>query len=307
MKPLKIALLQLTSHGYDQKANKEKGLRYCRKASELGADIVLFPEMWNIGYTPFDPVVWENDYDPKDPRYQEDIKEWQERAINQKSDFFLSYRKLAKELNMAIALTYLEKWLAAPRDSVSLIDRHGKVVLTYAKVHTCDFSLDAALTPGNDFPVCILDTEKGPLKIGAMICYDREFPESARILMLKGAEIILTPNACRMEQNRLTQFRARAFENMVGLALANYAGSQDSGHSVAYSPMAFDKKGNSSNNLIIEAGEKEGIYMAHFDLKELREYRKRETWGNSYRKPGCYKEIISTEVQEPFIRKNAKR
>ncbi|MCK4329859.1 carbon-nitrogen hydrolase family protein [candidate division WOR-3 bacterium] len=298
MKPLKIALFQLTSHGFNQKANEEKGLRYCRKASELGVDIALFPEMWNIGYTPFDP---------KDPRYQEAIKEWQERAINQESDFFLSYRKLAKELNMAIALTYLEKWSAAPRDTVSLIDRHGKVVLTYAKVHTCDFSLDAALTSGNDFYVCILDTEKGPVKIGAMICYDREFPESARILMLKGAEIILTPNACRMEQNRLTQFRARAFENMVGLALANYAGSHDGGHSVAYSPIAFDKKGNSSNNLLIEAGENEGIYMAHFNLTELREYRKKETWGNSYRKPGCYKEIISTEVQEPFIRKDVRR
>ena len=298
MKPLKIALLQLISHGFDQKANEEKGLRYCRKASELGADIALFPEMWNIGYTPFDP---------KDPRYQEAIKEWQEQAIDQESDFFLSYRKHAKELNMAIALTYLEKWSAAPRDTVSLIDRHGEVVLTYAKVHTCDFSLDAALTPGNDFPVCILDTEKGPVKIGAMICYDREFPESARILMLKGAEIILTPNACRMEQNRLTQFRTRAFENMLGLALANYVGSQDGGHSVAYSPIAFDKEGNSSNNLIIEAGEKEGIYMAHFNLTELREYRKRETWGNAYRKPGCYKKLISTEVQEPFIRKNARR
>ena len=307
MKPFKIALLQLTSHGFNQKSNEEKGLIYCRKASELGADIALFPEMWNIGYTPFNPIVWENNYDPKDPLYQEAIKEWQERAINQESDFFLSYRKLAKELNMAIALTYLEKWPVAPRDTVSLIDRHGKVVLTYAKVHTCDFSLDAALTPGNDFYVCILDTEKGPVKIGAMICYDREFPESARILMLKGAEIILNPNACRMEQNRLTQFRARAFENMVGLALANYAGQQKGGHSVAYSPIAFDKKGNSSNNLIIEAGEKEGIYMAHFDPEELREYRKRETWGNAYRKPGCYKEIISTKVQEPFIRKNARR
>ena len=307
MKFLKIALLQLTSHGYDQKANKEKGLEYCHKASELGADVALFPEMWNIGYTPFDPVVCENDYDPKDPRYQEAIKEWQERAIDQESDFFISFRKLAKELNMAIALTYLEKWHIAPRDTVSLIDRHGEVALTHAKVHTCDFSLEAAITPGDNFYVCALDTAKGPVKIGAMICYDREFPESARILMLKGAEIILTPNACTLEQNRLTQFRARAFENMVGLAMVNYASSQAGGHSVAYSPIAFDKEGNSSNNLIIEAGEKEGIYMAHFDLKELREYRKRETWGNSYRKPGCYKKLISTEIHEPFIRKNARR
>ena len=64
------------------------------------------------------------------------------------------------------------------------------------KVHTCDFDMEAALTPGDDFYVCTLDTAKGDVRIGAMICYDREFPESARILMLKGAELILTSNAC---------------------------------------------------------------------------------------------------------------
>ena len=38
-----------------------------------------------------------------------------------------------------------------------------------------------------------------------MICYDREFPESARILMLQGAELILVPNACGLDLNRLAQ------------------------------------------------------------------------------------------------------
>ncbi len=51
-----------------------------------------------------------------------------------------------------------------------------------------------------------------------MICFDREFPESARILMLKGAELILVPNACPMEINRLSQLRGRAFENMIAVA-----------------------------------------------------------------------------------------
>ena len=50
-----------------------------------------------------------------------------------------------------------------------------------------------------------------------LTAYDREFPESARILMLKGAEIILVPNACPMEINRLSQLRARAYENMVAI------------------------------------------------------------------------------------------
>jgi len=47
---LNIALLQLAACGNDQQANLEKGGSYCREATRMGADIALFPEMWNIGY-----------------------------------------------------------------------------------------------------------------------------------------------------------------------------------------------------------------------------------------------------------------
>jgi N-carbamoylputrescine amidase len=112
-----------------------------------------------------------------------------------------------------------------------------------------------------------------------MICFDREFPESARILMLKGAELILTPNACTLEENRTGQFRARAYENMVGVATTNYAAPQENGHSVAFDPIAFDAHGNTRNTLVIEAGENEGVYLAVFDMEMIREYREREVWG----------------------------
>ena len=49
-------------------------------------------------------------------------------------------------------------------------------------MHTCAFDLpEAALTPGDSFEVCALDTAAGEVRVGAMICYDREFPESAQI------------------------------------------------------------------------------------------------------------------------------
>jgi N-carbamoylputrescine amidase len=78
---------------------------------------------------------------------------------------------LAQELDMAIALTYLEKRDGAPRCSLSLIDRRGEIALTYAKVHTCDFDKEAVLTPGDDLSVCTLDTGAGPVRIGAMIYF----------------------------------------------------------------------------------------------------------------------------------------
>ena len=84
------------------------------------------------------------------------------------------------------------------------------------------FDVERNLTPGEGFSTVALDTACGEVQVGAMICFDREFPESARILMLQGAELILVPNACPMEINRLSQLRARAFENMLAIATCNY-------------------------------------------------------------------------------------
>jgi len=309
MSLLKIALLQMTPCGADQAANLRKGDDFCRQARQLGAGIALFPEMWNIGYTPYSDRVLADDYDPLnlDPEERQQREAWQAQAVGPEDEFVVHFKKLARELEMAIALTYLEKWPSAPRNTVSLIDRHGDIVLTYAKVHTCDFSLEAACAPGDDFYVCNLDTAQGQVKIGAMICYDREFPESARILMLKGAEIILIPNACELEQHRLAQFKTRAYENMVGLALANYAAPPNNGHSSAVDPIVFDEQGRSRDTLIIEAGEREGVYLAEFDLTALRSYREQEAWGNAYRKPRSYGLLTSPIVEYPFIRKEARR
>ena len=49
MSTINVALLQMISFGADQEANLAKGEAFCRRAREMGADIALFPEMWNIG------------------------------------------------------------------------------------------------------------------------------------------------------------------------------------------------------------------------------------------------------------------
>jgi len=323
MPTLTVALLQFAANGNHQAANLEKGLAACRQAKALGADVALFPEMWNIGYTNFVAEgaeledVWKGLPSPserppeggrvgggKGEFLRDARKAWQAQAIATENGFVNQFRDLAKELNMAIALTYLQAWPAAPRNAVSLIDRHGEIAFTYAKVHTCDFDeMEAACTPGDDFHVTALDTAAGPVAVGAMICYDREFPESARVLMLKGAEIILVPNACDLEINRLSQLRARAYENMIGIALANYPGPNDYGHSIAFDGIAFDQNG-SRDMTLVEAGETEGIYLAHFDLDALRDYRQRETWGNAFRRPRRYGMLTSPIVLPPFVRVN---
>lgn len=292
MKNLKVALLQLMPEDTIE-GNLQKGLEYCRKSKGMGADIALFPEMWSIGY-----------------KIPNNIDELKSSAIYADSVFVNSFGKLAGELNMAIGITFLEKYDPLPRNTLCLFDRFGKRVFTYAKVHTCDFGDECNLTGGDDFYVADLDTDQGRVKIGGMICYDREFPESARILMLKGAEIILVPNACPMEINRISQLRARAYENMLGIATVNYPkGKPDcNGHSTAFDGIAYRPSNHGSRDtLIIEAGEGEGIYIADFPIEEIREYRNREVHGNAYRRPLKYKLLISESVEEPFVREDKRK
>lgn len=284
-----VALLQLLPTG-SLENNLTKGLESCKKAKQMGADLALFPEMWSNGYNlSANPAATK------------------EAAIGIDSDYIHQFKALAKEQEIAIGITFLEKHDPSPRNSLAVIDRHGDVVLRYAKVHTCAFdSTERQLTAGDDFYIADLDTKGGIIQIGAMICYDREFPESARILMLKGAEIILVPNACPMEINRLSQLRARAFENMVGIATTNYAyGQVDcNGHSSAYDGIAYRPgESGSRDTLVIEAGEAEGIYIAQFNMDELREYRQHEVHGNAYRHPEKYYVLIKVEKEVPFVRK----
>lgn len=288
MKTLKIALLQIAPTG-NLPGNLQKGINACRRAAEQGADIALFPEMWSNGYDIYDRAesVWTQD------------------AIAADSDFVTAFGALAKKLQMAIGITYLERCATGARNSFALFDRHGVRVLDYAKVHTCDFSVERTLTPGDDFFVTQLDTAVGTVLVGAMICYDREFPESARILMLQGAEVILVPNACPMEINRLSQLRGRAYENMLAVVTCNYPASVPdcNGHSSAFDGVAYLPDLDGSRDMcVLETDGAEGIYLAELNLAMMRAYRRTEVHGNAFRRPTKYARLLEQTVAEPFVR-----
>lgn len=327
MTMLRVALLQMAPaepDGTDREANAAKAESYCRQAREMSADIALFPEMWSVGYSAYtdeadagperdlwrNPALWASADGADDPATttwdatRAARERWQALAVPRDGAWVNRFRALARELEMAIGVTYLEQWPGAPRNTITLIDRHGHDALTYAKVHTCAFGLmEAALTPGDSFPVAALDTALGPVNVGAMICYDREFPEAARLLMLGSAELVLVPNACEMERHRTRQLATRAVENMLAVALTNYAAPQENGHSMAFDPIAFDEHG-SRETLVIEAGPAEGAYLASFDLDAIRDYRLREAWGDAFRRPGLYPPLSALAVAPPFERVN---
>lgn len=270
---LTIALLQLAPEPTPSAA-LESGLAACREAASLGADIALFPEMWSIGYA----------HCPADPSARQ---QWLDAAIPHDAPWLAAFANAARDLQLAIAVTYLERTPAGPRNTLTLFDRHGLAALTYAKVHTCSFDWEAVLVPGDSFPVATLDTAHGPVQVGAMICYDREFPESARILALEGAELILVPNACELETNRLGQFHARASENVTAFAMTNYPAPAENGNSIALDGMAWTTDGRTRDMTLARASEAPGITLAHLDLTALRAYRRRES-PHPYRRPAAY-------------------
>ncbi|MCI6479319.1 MAG: carbon-nitrogen hydrolase family protein [Candidatus Treponema excrementipullorum] len=278
---LKIALLQLLP-GKTLEEQLQLGTAACERAKALGADIALFPEMWSCGYSI-----------PQDKEKLESL------ALTAQSSFICNFAALAARLEMAIGITFLEKGSDKPLNSIIVFDRQGKEVIHYSKVHTCGFDLEKVLSSGRGFYTGDLDIGETVVKIGTMICFDREFPESARILMLKGAEVILAPNGCPMEINRFSALRTRAYENMTAVATCNYPKGQPdcNGHSTVFDGVAWLQNQPGSRDMcILEAPEEEGIYIASIDLDLLREYRKNEVMGAAWRHPGKYTELINTQV-----------
>lgn len=277
---LKIALLQLLPEN-SPAGQLEKGKAACIKAKEMDADIALFPEMWSDGYA-----------------LPQDSSELEALATDADGEFVRAFGDLAGELRMAIGITFLEKHEPKPLNSMILFDRNGTERLHYSKVHTCDFDDEKVLSSGDNFYVTDLDLGRGTIRAGAMICFDREFPESARILMLKGAEVILAPNACPMEINRLAALRTRAYENMLTVATCNYPKGQPdcNGRSTVFDGVAWlEDEPGVRDMCILEAAEEEGIYLAEIDMDMLRKYRENEVMGSKYRRPEKYSSLCSRE------------
>lgn len=274
---MKIAMVQSRAMPNAPEENTQAGLNWCRQARENGADLIVFPECFITGYQL--PI-------PND------------QALTPDSAPIRAFRRWARENHTGVLITALCRGRRAPRNTALLLGREGEILLRYDKVHTCDFSLEACLESGEEFRVCTYDG----VQIGVMICYDREYPESARVLMLKGAELILIPNDCASMRPRLNALSTRAYENMTGVAMANPPGA-GAGCSCAFSPICWDEDGRCTENTLLLAGEREeGLFYADFDLPALRRYREREMMGNTFRKTAAYGPLLDPTVRDPFRR-----
>ena len=273
----KVAILQSRAENGNIKKNIDTVISSLKEASQNGADILLLPECFITGYEL--PMTYE-------------------KSISCEDEAIVQVREAAKEHGIGVVLTSFTKGKAQPQNTAFVINKSGEILMKYSKVHTCDFADEKDVEAGTEFKVCDFEG----IKIGIMICYDREYPESARMLMLKGAEIILVPNDCGSMKPRIQALSTRAYENMVGIAMAN-ANGHNAGCSCAYSPICWDKNGICTDNTIVLADDMtKGLYYADFDMDAIREYRSTEMMGNTFRKVGAYKGLLDATISVPFIR-----
>lgn len=295
----RIAVVQKHRDPYDRDKNTQLGIACMQEAKSMGADLVLFPECWITGYEfpEFDDYIPIEEIEKTDAFHQ-----WAASAMEDDDTHLLAFRQAAREMKIGVVITGYTKGSSRPRNTAFLIGRSGEILLKYSKVHTCDFSKERMLESGDEFLVADFEG----VKLGIMICYDREYPESARVLMMKGAEIILVPNDCSEMFHRLNTLSTRAYENMTGIVMANPPGGR-MGCSCAFSPIVWDENGDRDNRILVAGAKEEGVFLAKFDMPALRTYREHEMMGNTFRKVKAYGELMKEEIRPPFIRMHQKK
>ncbi len=273
---VRVAVIQQSYPDFDRDGNMAKAEAAIRAAAEDGARIVSTVEMFLSGYP----------HQGKDEEWDAFVARMHETAEPDDGPYATRLANLAGELGIHLIAGVCEARDGNLYNSAFLFDPHGEHVGTYSKVHVCRFSkMEDLCADGDDWRVWPLDIDGEVVKAGIMICYDREHPESARVLMLKGAELVIVPNACGIEWKRMSQLQIRAFENVYAVAMANHS-EPCNGQSVI-----IDQNGD----IVARAGEGEENLIADVDLDAVRDAQSKSIWGDHYRRPDKYGLVAETE------------
>jgi omega-amidase len=205
---MKIAAAQIACALGDLKANLAKVREFTSCAKDAGAELVVFPEMVDTGYSM--PVI------------REHATSWQEGAVPE-------LQRLAKELSIGIISGVSERDGSSIYNAQVWVGADGQIVAKYRKTHLLAAApLDErdCFSPGQEFRSVPL---KG-LHVGLSICYDLRFPEVCRKLAVEHkVNVIVNSSAWpfpRIEHLRILLL-ARAIENQTYLILANRVGRDD--------------------------------------------------------------------------------
>lgn len=245
---IKVATLQLS---FTDEQSKEDRIEYAFKKMDENkdADLIILPEMWNIGFFSFD-------------RFKEESEKLDGFTISEIS-------KKAKEIDSyVLAGSIVEARQDGYYNTSVMLDNEGKALGNYSKMHLFSYGSKEAQILKNGEKVEVIETDIG--NFGLNICYDLRFPEIFRAMMRKGAEFFLNVSAWPFPRvaNWTALNQARAIENVCYMLSCNCAGinrgKQFLGHSMVVDPWGV---------VLASTDERERIIRIEIDRAKVHEIR----------------------------------
>lgn len=289
MRKVKVSAIQIqVSNCLEDNLNKVE--TKIREAARNGANIILLPELF------------ERQYFCQERRYE--YYAYAKETLD--NDAVKMALELSKELNILILVSFYELSGNCTYNTLAYVE-DGKLLGTYRKTHIPDdhyYQEKFYFTPGNT-GFKVFDTKYG--RIGAGICWDQWFPETARCLALNGAELIFFPTAIGSEPILNVDSSSHWQRVMIGHAAANIVpvivanrigletvepcvenGNQSSSLNFYGSSFMSDERGE----IVVSASrDKEEILYHEYDLDKIREDRL--AWGLFRdRRPETYKIMV---------------
>ena len=205
---MKITVAQIACSLGDPEANLQKVREFSRKAKEAGAELIVFPEMSDTGYSM--PVI-------------------QKHANHWKTGFVTGLQEIASELSMAIVSGVSERDEVSIYNSQILVDVKGDIVAKYRKTHlyaVAPVQEHTCFVAGDAFVSFVL----GDVRFGFSICYDLRFPEMYRKLATEqnvSAFLISSAWPFPRDEHFRVLAQARAIENQSYVIASNRVGKDD--------------------------------------------------------------------------------
>jgi N-carbamoylputrescine amidase len=267
----------------EREKNIQNAEKLVRQAAEQGANIILLQELFE---TPYFCQKEKEAYFVLASRRED-------------SPALRHFSQIARELHVVLPISFFERAGNVYFNSLAVIDADGSVLQTYRKTHIPDgpcYEEKFYFSPG-DTGFQVWNTAFG--RIGVGICWDQWFPEAARVMALKGAELLFYPTAIGSEPDESIDsephwqrcMQGHAACNMIPVIASNRVGTEaedDSAMTFYGSSFITDATGG----IVTQAARTgEAVLTASFDLDALDVFR--STWGLFRdRRPGMYEGIL---------------
>ena len=250
---MKVAIVQFKA-STNKETNLKKIINFIIKAAKHQAELVAFPEFMMF-YT----------------NSSQTAKELANLSETIQGNFVARIAEEAKNNKIQVVGTFYEKSKIKNRvyDTSFIIDKFGKIISTYRKIHLYDalgFKESDKMVSGSKITKPV-KTSIG--KIGMMICYDLRFPEMSRSLIVAGSNVLVIPSAWvkgnMKEEHWITINKARAIENGCYVIAPDHVGNIYCGRSLVVDPYG---------KILLDMKKKQGIGFVNIDLNKVKQTRK---------------------------------